>query len=132
MFGVLVSIAPNKSAVQAGGACLLLLNVLFCGYIVAPTVIPAYYTWIHWLVPSLWVYCALLLNEFVTNDYPDGEGEEILMASGILYISRVWIAYCVLLCVSGIIHHRVHNNIGSVSSLPANGTKTKNNRKAQN
>jgi len=42
-FGLLSSVAPNKSFVQAGGAVILLLNVLFCGYIVSPTVIPDYY-----------------------------------------------------------------------------------------
>ena len=124
MFGVLVSIAPNKSAVQAGGAFLLLLNVLFCGYIVAPSVIPSYYIWIYWLVPLSWVYRALLLNEFLSDDYPDGEGEEILKANGILYTSgagqedftREWIVYCfiyliifVILCMlsmAACLHYR--------------------------
>jgi hypothetical protein len=104
MFGVLASIAPSKSAVQAGGAVLLLLNVLFCGYIVSPTVIPDYYIWLYWMAPLAWVYRALLLNEFLSDDprYADGVGEEILATNGFLYESRTeqqpftteWIAYC--------------------------------------
>ena len=102
MFGVLASIAPSKSAVQAGGAFLLLLNVFFCGFIVSPTVIPGYYIWIYWLAPLAWVYRALLLNEFLTDDYADGEGQAILATNGFLYESktgqqpftREWIAYC--------------------------------------
>lgn len=102
MFGLLASVAPSKSAVQAGGAVLLLLNVLFCGYIVSPSVIPDYFIWLYWLAPLAWVYRALLLNEFLSDDYADGIGEEILATNGFLYQSRIglqpftreWIAYC--------------------------------------
>lgn len=33
-FGLLASIAPNKTVVQSGGAIILMFNVLFCGYII--------------------------------------------------------------------------------------------------
>jgi len=46
LFGLLATMAPSKSVVSAGGAFILLLNTLFCGYIVAPAVIPAYWIWI--------------------------------------------------------------------------------------
>ena len=46
LFGLLATLAPSKSVVSAGGAFILLLNTLFCGYIVAPAVIPAYWIWI--------------------------------------------------------------------------------------
>ena len=85
--------------VQAAGAFILLLNVLFCGYIVAPTVIPNYYIWIYWMVPLSWVYRALLLNEFTSEEYAEGDvGEEILATYGFFYkgevFGREWIAYC--------------------------------------
>jgi len=98
LFGLMASVAPNKSVVQAAGAFILLLNVLFCGYIVSPTVIPDYYIWIYWMIPLSWVYRALLLNEFTSDDYADGAGEEVLATYGFLYkgepFTREWIGYC--------------------------------------
>lgn len=91
LFGLLTTIAPSKSAVQAGGSFILFLNVLFCGYIVSPTAIPDYYIWIYWMIPLSWVYRALLLNEFAGD-------EEILATYGFLYrgepFTDVWIRYC--------------------------------------
>ena len=91
LFGLLTTIAPSKSVVQAGGSFILFLNVLFCGYIVSPTAIPDYYIWIYWMIPLSWVYRALLLNEF-------GDDEEILATYGFLYkgepFTSEWIAYC--------------------------------------
>lgn len=98
LFGLLASVAPSKTVVQAGGAVILLLNVLFCGYIVSPTVIPNYYIWIYWMMPLAWVYRALLLNEFTSDDYVEGEGDAIMRSYGFLYngepFQREWIAYC--------------------------------------
>ena len=100
MFGLLTTISPSKSMIQAGGSFILFLNVLFCGYIVSPTAIPDYYVWIYWMIPLSWVYRALLLNEFASDDpiYADGVGEEILTTYGFLYkgepFTSDWIAYC--------------------------------------
>ena len=101
LFGVLAAAAPNKSVVMAGGAFILLLNTLFCGYIVAPTVIPPYWIWIYWTIPLSWVYRALLLNEFLSDDpaYADGVGEEVLATYGMLKpngdgFTREWVGYC--------------------------------------
>lgn len=98
LFGCLASFAPSRTVVQAGGALILLLNTLFCGYIVAPTVIPPYYIWLYWSMPLSWVYRALLLNEFTSKDYQDGSGDEAMEAFGFLHnnepYSRDWIAYC--------------------------------------
>ena len=98
LFGLLAAVAPNKSVCQAGGALLLLLNTLFCGFIVAPTVIPPYYIWIYWCVPLAWVYRALLLNQYTSSEYADGSGEEILEAYGFMHrgeaFTREWIGYC--------------------------------------
>ena len=98
LFGCLASFAPSRTVVQAGGALILLLNTLFCGYIVAPTVIPPYYIWLYWSMPLSWVYRALLLNEFTSKDYQDGSGDEAMEAFGFLHnnepYGREWIAYC--------------------------------------
>ena len=98
LFGLLAAVAPNKSVCQAGGALLLLLNTLFCGFIVAPTVIPPYYIWIYWCVPLAWVYRALLLNQYTSSEYADGSGDSILEAYGFMHqgeaFTREWIGYC--------------------------------------
>jgi ABC-type multidrug transport system fused ATPase/permease subunit len=111
LFGLLASVASSKTVVQAGGAVILLLNSLFCGYLVAPTVIPSYYIWIYWCMPLAWVYRALLLNEYTASDYANGVGETILETWGFVYneeaFTREWIGYCfaylfpfVVLCVA--------------------------------
>jgi hypothetical protein len=97
LFGCLAAVGPNKAAVQAGGALIFLLNTLFCGYIVAPTTIPAYYIWIYWSMPLAWVYRALLLNEFTSSKW-EGSGDEILQSYGFMHngevFTREWIGYC--------------------------------------
>ena len=122
MSGLLAAIGPNKNVVQAGGALLLLLNTLFCGFIVAPTVIPPYYIWLYWSMPLAWVYRALLLNEYTSSNYDGGLGSEILESNGFMHhgepFGREWIGYCfaylipfVIICMlSSIIwlhYHRV-------------------------
>ena len=96
-FGLLASIAPSKTVVQAGGAVILLLNTLFCGYIVSPVVIPNYYIWLYWCLPLPWTYRALLLNEFTSPDYANGNGQEILSSYGFIYkgepFTSEWIWY---------------------------------------
>jgi len=97
-FGVLSAIAPSKTVVQAGGAVILLFNVLFCGFIISPDVIPDYYIWLYWMVPLSWVYRALLLNEYRSDDYSEEDGDLILKSFGFTYrgepFQREWIGYC--------------------------------------
>jgi ABC-type multidrug transport system permease subunit len=97
-FGLLAAVGPNKAVVGAGGALLLLLNTLFCGFIVSPTVIPPYYIWIYWMMPLSWVYRALLLNEYTSEKFSDGSGDEILESYGFMHLgepfSREWVGYC--------------------------------------
>lgn len=142
MFGVLASVAPSKTAVQAGGAVLLLLNVLFCGYIVSPTAIPDYYIWLYWMAPLAWVYRALLVNEFLSDDpkYNDGVGNLILATNGFVHESngesftREWIAYCfaylflfLILCMitsAACLHYlRMEPKPNGSLEVPENGVK---------
>ena len=50
------------------------------------------------MVPLSWVYRALLLNEFTSDDYANGVGEKILASWGFVYdgkpFAREWIAFC--------------------------------------
>lgn len=92
--GLLASIAQTKTVVQAGGAVVLLMNVLFSGYIVSPNVIPVYWNWIYWITPLSWVYRSLLLNEFGKRT----DGEQIMASYGFLLpngmsFGREWISY---------------------------------------
>jgi len=55
----------------------------------------------YWMMPLPWVYRALLLNEFTSDDYAEGdpsEGEKILASWGFMYkgepFTREWIGYC--------------------------------------
>ncbi len=78
--GLLASIAPTKTVVQGGGAVVLLMNVLFSGYIVAPNVIPIYWNWIYWITPLSWIYRSLLLNVFVHRS----DGQQVMESYGFL------------------------------------------------
>lgn len=93
-FGLLAAIAPTKTIVQAGGSVVLLLNVLFCGYIVSPNVIPIYWNWMYWITPLGWIYRSLLLNEF--DSQPDGD--QVMASYGFLLSDGTpfggeWIGY---------------------------------------
>jgi len=92
--GLLASVAPTKTVVQGGGAVVLLMNVLFSGYIVAPNVIPIYWNWIYWIAPLSWIYRSLLLNEFVHHP----NGQKVMESYGFLLpndmpYGREWIGY---------------------------------------
>lgn len=89
--GLLASVAPTKSVVQGGGAVVLLMNVLFSGYIVAPNVIPIYWNWLYWITPLSWIYRSLLLNEFVHRS----DGQQVMESYGFppgLY-GKEWLGY---------------------------------------
>ncbi|KAL9185143.1 LOW QUALITY PROTEIN: hypothetical protein ACHAXT_002920 [Thalassiosira profunda] len=110
VFGLLASVANSKTVVQAGGAVILLLNALFCGI----HLIPNYWIWIYWMVPLSWVYRALLLNEFTSEDYTDGEGEQVLASYGFpvqwrsLYPGVDWVLLRLPDTISSLVHRRRH------------------------
>ena len=92
--GLLASVSPTKTLVQGGGAVVLLMNVLFSGYIVSPNVIPIYFNWIYWITPLSWIYRALLLNEFGKRS----DGEQVMDSYGFVLpdgtpYGREWVGY---------------------------------------
>ena len=132
---IFAAIAPNASAVQGFGACALLFNVVFCGFILFPNVIPPYYIWIYWFVPLAWTYRQLLVNEFQSTKYPGNEGNIVLAANGFTLngepFDREWIGYgfayliplfviCVILTGYGLIVVRADGE-GKGSNIEANG-----------
>lgn len=95
---VFAAVARTKPTVQVMCACLLLFLILFGGFIVPPNVIPEYYMWIYWWNPFAWAYRALLVNEFQSASYPNGD--EILAEMGFLYgndfdkvFGQEWVMY---------------------------------------
>mmetsp|Transcript_60004 Transcript_60004/g.177918 ORF Transcript_60004/g.177918 Transcript_60004/m.177918 type:complete len:1485 (-) Transcript_60004:28-4482(-) len=104
-FGVCTSIAPTKATVQVLSSVIILLNMYFCGFLVAPEVIPRYYGWLYWWTPLSWAYRALLVNEYLgpSYDYPVrgtnmSAGEWVLLSKGFTFhgdpFRREWIGYC--------------------------------------
>jgi ABC-type multidrug transport system ATPase subunit len=63
LFNVYVALAPNKSLLTAACTFTIFFNTLFCGFIISPDVIPVYWIWIYWMMPSAWVYRGLVLNQ---------------------------------------------------------------------
>lgn len=98
MLAMFAAISKTKSDVQGISGVILLFLVLFCGFIVSPAAIPDYYIWIYWWNPLAWAYRAILVNIFLSDDYPDGEGASILAANGFTLngepFDREWIGYC--------------------------------------
>jgi len=70
----------NAGTLQALSACIVLLLILFCGFIIAPSVIPGYYVWLYWWNPFAWIYRALVVNEFRCGRWEDPD--EILSGLG--------------------------------------------------
>uniref|UniRef100_A0A7S1V0Y6 ABC transporter domain-containing protein n=1 Tax=Grammatophora oceanica TaxID=210454 RepID=A0A7S1V0Y6_9STRA len=110
MLTIFAAVARTKTEVQGISSVILLLLVLFCGFIVSPDVIPSYYVWIYWWNPLAWVYRAMLVNEFRSGEYDDlyeedgvppeewlPLGDQILLATGFKLngepFGKIWIAY---------------------------------------
>jgi hypothetical protein len=71
----------------------MLLQLLFSGYIVFPDAIPPYYDWIYYLNPMAWTFQGLVLNEFLSDKY--GDGEIILRTRG-FHDKKAWIGWAFL------------------------------------
>lgn len=88
LFNVFVALAPNKSLLTAACTFTIFFNTLFCGFIVTPDVIPVYWKWVYWTMPSAWVYRGLAINEL---------GETALNRFGFVLngvpFSKEWIGY---------------------------------------
>jgi hypothetical protein len=103
---IFTAICQTKGSVQAASSGILLFNLVFSGFIVPPSVIPAYYYWLFWWVPMSWTYRGLLVNEFLSPSYDviEGdtsttltEGELALYSGGMVYNGEIfgteWIGY---------------------------------------
>jgi ABC-type lipoprotein export system ATPase subunit len=96
---VFSTIFKTKDMVQVISACLVFFFILFSGFIIAPNVIPDYYTWVYWYNPMAWAYRALLVNEYRSSFYTEEEGDYILSFVGFVDsndqpFKEVWVLYC--------------------------------------
>eukprot|EP00808_Paulinella_micropora_P003046 g39744.t1 len=64
-FTFLASISANATLAQARAGVSVCFFLLFSGNIIAPDLIPVYWTWFFWLNPLAWALRSVLLNEFV-------------------------------------------------------------------
>ena len=81
---------------SAYSACVVLLLVLFGGFILPPTTIPNYFQWLYWWNPFAWVYRSLIVNEFRCGRWPNPD--QMLQNAGFLDpsgdpFSEAWIAW---------------------------------------
>jgi len=104
MLSVFAAIAKTKTMMQSMSAGVIFLQLLFCGFLVNPNVIPVYYKFIYWWNPFAWTYRALLVNEFYSEEYSEidpstgrTEGENILLSQGFEINGEVfgheWVGY---------------------------------------
>lgn len=94
MFSILAQILPKKANVQGLGTFLVLIMVMFSGFIVFPDVLPSFYWWLYWINPMSWALQGLVVNEFTSAKY-DGlsaGGEQFLQIRG-FKTERQWIWY---------------------------------------
>jgi ABC-type Mn2+/Zn2+ transport system ATPase subunit len=95
---VFTTISKTKDMVQVISACLVFFFILFSGFIIAPNVIPIYYTWLYWYNPMAWAYRAIIVNEYRSAFYTEEEGDYTLSFVGFVDsndqpFERVWVAY---------------------------------------
>lgn len=86
----------TASGTQAYSACVILLMMLFGGFIVAPASIPDYYSFLYWLNPFAWMFRSLVVLEFRSDRWDDPES--ILRSLGFITpngaaFGSEWIAY---------------------------------------
>lgn len=86
----------SASGAQAYSACVILVMMLFGGFIVAPASIPDYFLFLYWLNPFAWMFRSLVVLEFRSDRWDDPDA--VLESLG--FTTRVgnpfgpeWIAY---------------------------------------
>jgi len=84
LYSIIAQIFPNKQNVLSFGTFLVLLFSLFSGFIVYPSVIPAYYLWLYYSNPMAWAFRAMLLTEVTGYKYGEGtiQAADLLASRG--------------------------------------------------
>jgi ABC-type lipoprotein export system ATPase subunit len=117
---VFSTLSKTKASVQVISACLVFFFILFSGFIIAPNVIPDYYSWIYWYNPMAWAYRSLLVNEYRSSEYTDEEGDYILSFVGFVDsqgkpFDKEWISYSFIYMISHIVICLLASAIGLIN-----------------
>lgn len=109
----------SEGALSALSAVVILFLILFGGFIIVPSSIPIYYSWLYWWNPAAWVYRSLVLNEFTTDRWDSNS--ELTNAGMLGYNGKpygrewIWYAYaymasytliCIVLTTLGLVYLR--------------------------
>lgn len=97
LFGITVQVLRTKQDILGVGSFLVLMQVLFGGFIVYPDAIPDYYVWAYYMNPLAWAYQGLVVNEFTTSKY-NGTGTDLLESRG-FETEKGWIGYAFLFLI---------------------------------
>ena len=132
----------NGSEMQAYSACIILLMMLFGGFIIAPSAIPDYYLWAYWWNPFAWMYRGLIVNEFRSPRW--GEPDAVLETLGFLTpagepFGQEWVGYgflymvlyYLLCCVLTAIGLTFVRNEGGVAPEPPASKESENDNQDQ-
>ena len=88
----------NSSTAQAYSACVILVMMLFGGFIIAPDAIPDYFLWAYWWNPFAWAYRSLIVLEFRSVEWKEDDPDAVLRNLGFVTPSgepfgSEWIGY---------------------------------------
>lgn len=94
----------TASTMQAFSACVILLMMLFGGFIIAPNTIPYYYSWIYWWNPFAWMYRSLLVLELRSARWADENPDDVLRQLGFVTpdgnpFGSEWVVYGIVYMV---------------------------------
>ena len=90
---IFTAVCSTKGSVQAASSAILFFNLVFSGFIVPPSEIPNYYSWMYWWVPLSWTYRALLVNEFWSPSYDEIENNATNQTEGYLALYSQGMSY---------------------------------------
>ncbi|CAM9211888.1 unnamed protein product [Ectocarpus fasciculatus] len=69
LFRLVASFTPNPVTAQPLAGLLVVLMVLFSGYIIPKSNIPDGWIWFYWINPIAWVLKGVTVNEYLASDY---------------------------------------------------------------
>ena len=56
--------SPNLPAAQGKVVALVVVFIIFAGYLIARNEMPPYFVWLNWVSPFKYVFEGLIVNEF--------------------------------------------------------------------
>jgi ABC-type multidrug transport system ATPase subunit/ABC-type multidrug transport system permease subunit len=136
---MLSSVSPSITIGQAIAGISVAFFLLFSGNIILADLIPTYWIWMYWFDPIAWALRSVMLLEFHSSDYKNGEGQSYLDKFSISQGREfLWIGIGVLLFYYFMftsfnalaLHYiRYETHTGIASSIPVSPSEKKLNNK---